>query len=136
MSAFVISDKHLNVIINSLPKYWESTFHHITRLEHKDKSESEIKRLIAKIFIEENIKSVNYRYSNDYQGLSIKDFDLRFSSMLRVDALSAIKLLHCLDYQSCEHREYDDSLAKKLNDSFCNSLIRSLEEYEEASWAI
>jgi hypothetical protein len=47
-----------------------------------------------------------------------------------------IKAADCLDYQSCEHPEWDKSEAKQLLDAIRAAAISKLPGYEEAEWAI
>jgi tRNA splicing ligase len=86
---------------------------------------------VAQLLIDENIKSVNYRYSE--AETSLIEYD-RGAPIL--SAIEAIKAAQCLRYQSCEHSDYEESIAFKLIEAIISDAIPRLEGYESASWAI
>ena len=54
-------------------------------------------------------------------------------------ALSApemLKLMQCLDYQSCEYPGWQNSRARRRLDYYMSSAIRELPGYSEAQWSI
>ena len=51
-------------------------------------------------------------------------------------ALERLKLMVCLDYQSCEYKGWQKSKAKRHLDSYKFSAIRELPGYSEALWSI
>lgn len=49
-------------------------------------------------------------------------------------AVQVIKDCHCLDYQSCEVRDWESTWAKSAIDAIERVAVRSLPGYEEAKW--
>lgn len=86
---------------------------------------------VAQILLEENVKSVNYRYSES-ETTQI-EYD-RGAPILT--AIQAIKAAQCLRYQSCEHPAFEDSLASKFIEAIIADAIPRLEGYDSAAWAI
>lgn len=95
MSAYICSDKHIATIAIAY-----------TRLIGGDDAQALADELLA-----ENIRSVNYRYREDTPvepcDLSEHEADTRTPPEL-------VALCECLDYQSCEHPEWETSNAHQL----------------------
>jgi hypothetical protein len=100
MSAYICSDKQFAVIAKALfasPHNQQAFANHLKK---------------------ENIKSVNHRYNERYQFRKVK---LDAASQEDVNSYTGhdiLRLLDCVDYQSCEdYTNYDDypyNLAKRL----------------------
>jgi len=93
------------------------------------------------MLLDENVRSVSYRYSNtpitNLPGKTDAEYLLPFvfHPILRVPKpVEILKMLDCYEYQSCEHPGWEHSEAKV----FCNALrhraIRLLPGYDEAPW--
>jgi hypothetical protein len=87
MSAFICSDKHIATCASHV-------FNHNPHAAQR--FADELKR--------ENIRSVNYRYN---ERTRFKPVDMTQSAHAEYTPADAVKLLECLDYQSCEHVDYD-----------------------------
>lgn len=92
---------------------------------------------IAGMLYAENVRSVNHRYPNHPP-----DEPLGFSWFRDIlpapdlTAVQAIKAAHCLEYQSCEHPEWHDSLARKVLRSICDTATGEIPGYDAAPWGI
>lgn len=134
MSAFIVSDTHINSLVRYASRHKLSVYFNRQlgfpfgkeRLNVYDNEQA-----IAQILLDENVKSVNYRY-RDNEVMSIT-YD-RAAPILT--AIEAIKAAQCLRYQSCEHSDYEDSIAFKLIEAIITDAIPRLEGYESAEWAI
>jgi hypothetical protein len=85
----------------------------------------------AQWLLDENIKSVNYRYNERESG------HIEYNRGEPVlSAIQAIKASQCLRYQSCEHPTFDGSIAEKLIETIIADAIPRLDGYESADWAI
>lgn len=134
MSAFIVSDTHINALVRYASRHKLSVYFNRQlgfpfgkeRLNVYDNEQA-----IAQILLDENVKSVNYRY-RDNEVMSIT-YD-RAAPILT--AIQAIKAAQCLRYQSCEHSDYEDSIAFKLIEAIITDAIPRLEGYESAEWAI
>jgi hypothetical protein len=128
MSAFIVTDTHINALVRyaSRHKITVAYGNPTTRL-----NVSAHEQEVAQLLIDENIKSVNYRYSE--AETSLIEYD-RGAPIL--SAIEAIKAAQCLRYQSCEHSDYEESIAFKLIEAIIADAIPRLDGYQSASWAI
>lgn len=128
MSAFIVSDTHINSLVRYAARHNVRVFHsNPMRMFKVQENEQETARLL----LDENVKSVNARY-RDNETMSIT-YD-RAAPILT--AIQAIKAAQCLRYQSCEHSDYEDSIAFKLIEAIITDAIPRLDGYESAQWSI
>jgi hypothetical protein len=128
MSAFIVTDTHINALVRYASRHKITVaYGNPTMRLNVSAHEQEV----AQLLIDENIKSVNYRYSETETGFIEYD---RGAPIL--SAIEAIKAAQCLRYQSCEHSDYEDSIAFKLIEAIISDAIPRLEGYESASWGI
>ena len=95
----------------------------------------EILSNIGKEFLKLNIKSVNYRYSENTSNKYANSYKYKFR---KVPIIQSLKSLHCLMYQSCEIPNYTKNKTykkmKELEKILVNSYIHSCKEYRDAAW--
>jgi len=128
MSAFIVTDTHINALVRYASRHKITVaYGNPTMRLNVSAHEQEV----AQLLIDENIKSVNYRYSE--AETSLIEYD-RGAPIL--SAIEAIKAAQCLRYQSCEHSDYEESIAFKLIEAIIYDAIPRLDGYESASWAI
>ena len=128
MSAFIVTDTHINALVRYASRHKITVaYGNPTMRLNVSAHEQEV----AQLLIDENIKSVNYRYSE--AETSLIEYD-RGAPIL--SAIEAIKAAQCLRYQSCEHSDYEESIAFKLIETIISDAIPRLEGYESANWAI
>ncbi len=128
MSAFIVTDTHINALVRYASRH-KITVAYGNPTMRLNVSAHE--QQVAQLLIDENIKSVNYRYSETET--SFIEYD-RGAPIL--SAIEAIKAAQCLRYQSCEHSDFEESIAFKLIEAIISDAIPRLEGYESASWAI
>lgn len=128
MSAFIVSDSHINALVRYASRHNVRVFHSnpLTMFRVQDNEQE-----AASLLLDENVKSVNSRYADEQTMSIIYD---RAASILT--AIEAIKAAQCLRYQSCEHSDYEDSIAFKLIEAIIRDAIPRLDGYEQAAWAI
>ena len=134
MSAFIVSDTHINALVRYASRHKLSVYFNRQlgfpfgkqRLNVHDNEQA-----IAQILLDENVRSVNYRY-RDNEVMSIT-YD-RGAPILT--AIQAIKAAQCLRYQSCECDDFEESIAFKLIEAIIADAIPRLDGYESAQWAI
>jgi hypothetical protein len=129
MSAFICSHQHINAIVR-----WASR-HNVTRWHSNPSRKYSVagnEQDTAALLYAENVKSVNYRYHDTIDSTGII-YDA-FAPDLR--PVEVIKACDCLTYQSCEHPEWDDSLASQLLKEIQRTAITKLPGYDKAPWAI
>ena len=130
MSAFIVTDTHINAIVTwasySQIKFtygspgWDATYE-----AHRDEQAT------TELLYAANVLSVSYRYKLDDP---VGDITYKPTGLFR--PIEIIKLCNSLDYQSCEHPGWGDSLAKRLLDEIRRVAITKLPGYEEAPWSI
>ena len=97
---------------------------------------------VGQLLLAENIKSIATRYPTNWQELTEGEptadqfsfaLDVRF--VTRKDRhIAAIKLISSLEYQSCEHDDWEDSFAAKFLARATSYLIGEIPGYEAAPW--
>lgn len=95
MSAWICSNRHINVVTTA--------YGQIAKIDDP----IELQR-IAELLLAENYRSVNRRY-----GLNNEPESIVFRSE-PVPPIGQNKAAACLDYQSCEHKGYEDSEAFQI----------------------
>ena len=128
MSAFTVTNTHINALVRYASRHKITVaYGNPTMRLNVSAHEQEV----AQLLLDENIKSVNYRYSETETGFIEYD---RGAPILT--AIQAIKAAQCLRYQSCEHPTYEGSIAERLIEAIISDAIPRLEGYNEAQWAI
>lgn len=119
MSAFIVSTDHIDALV---------TYCVTKGLSARNPTE------IGQIFLTENYRSVGYRYS---EPASNQPAAYRFRSFTKpLSAVAILKACDCLEYQSCEHDQWGDSVAKSLLDSIRTVATRHVPGYGDAQWEI
>ena len=128
MSAFIVSDTHINALVRYASRHNVRAFYSnpLAMFQVKDNEQ-----VAAELLLAENVKSVNFRY-RDNEVMSIT-YD-RGAPILT--AIQAIKAAQCLRYQSCECDDFEESIAFKLIEAIITDAIPRLNGYESAQWAI
>ena len=130
MSAFVVSDKH----INSLLSYANKSNMYMINLPNGSNlyfdNTDELTQM-GQILLNENYRSVNFRYNDNDQPY---EFQFEFAPIL--SPVEIIKACQCYQYQACETDNYKDSSAYRIVDWIMNNAISNLPGYEQAGWDI
>lgn len=128
MSAFILSDKHINTILtfanaHNVYVYWRGKAYNAQLVEHLQR--------MAQIMTNENYKSVNYRYNtHEIPHANVFHFETGATPV------QVIKACHSYEYQCCETKDWTSSLAKRINDSILRIATMKLKGYEEAEWSL
>ena len=137
MSAFIVGHAHIDALL---------TYAVAKRLYFYD-PETGVRDItaqtadeIGRILLLENERSVAYRYpgTNDLPGTIGEEANAYAFTYFAgpMSALQAIKAARCLDYQSCEHPEWEASLAKRIVDAIIVTAVADLPGYDNAAWEI
>jgi hypothetical protein len=136
MSAFVVSDKHINSILSYANR---DSYSGLIRDQNDEtysfKCTEDLNKL-AQVLLDQNIRSVNYRYDEDEKSPEIK---FKFEPNPFGKPLSPVQILKacsCYDYQACETEDYNETFAYKIIDHIRHMAIRNLPGYEDAEWEI
>ena len=120
MSAYICSDLHINTIVT-----WAV---HNDALPYGMTPEA-----AAALLYSENVRSVNYRYSERTKRTG---FVYSRALVTNITPVQIIKLCHCLDYQSCEHPQWLRSKAKQILVGIIDRAVMRMPGYEQAKWSI
>lgn len=125
MSAFIVSEKHVKTIA-----------HYYNQLIDQNSSIDNI----TKILWSENVKSVNYRYNEKSRRPKLNN---NVKPLTNINNIQLLKLIHCLQYQSCETPNWNKSKSSKLLQKILDlSVFQSIaslgrsSEYIDAKWHI
>lgn len=129
MSAFICSDKHISAIVR-----WASRHNVIAHYGNPTRSLvfGAAEREAVELLYAENLKSVNYRYKEE----TAPEAAVYLADAPDLSAVEVIKACRCLEYQSCEHPEWEASTAKRLLAVIINAAITKLPGYDAAGWSI
>jgi hypothetical protein len=142
MSAFFVGVDHVNALLT----YCESCISHGTPVPLRGRvdrpTDSDFTE-IGKELIRENIKSLAARYPSDYAELLPDDFDVAdfrfepdYAFITHAPNVIArvIKLVHCYEYQACEHDAWEESWSRKFCQWLIHKLVSQVPGYEQAPW--
>ena len=143
MSAFTVSDKHVSAILQGVygkthtgQNIWPSqndpkAYHYHSGLLAK--CQSEANELMA-----QNIRSVNWRYrKSDHVPHDVLVGNVQLDlKAVALSPLEVLKLIDCLDYQSCETDDWEQTISFGLLNRYRAMMIGKLPGYNEAEWAI
>jgi hypothetical protein len=132
MSAFVVHDHHINVLIT-----WAAGRHGIGHVsyywEGQRRDVRENPRRMASVLHAENVRSVNARYQDceNPAGFVYQPVPLGY---LNITPIQIIKACHCLAYQSCESSDWEQTEAYAILNGIEAAAVRSIVGYDDAAW--
>lgn len=118
MSAFLVSQKHICYIISCLED-----------LEYLDQDKTALAH--CELLYKANFDGVNTMYGKDYVP---EEFE--YVRINNTDILQCIKLIHCLDYQSCDSHDWNNSWECKWLKRMEARLVRRLPNYDDLIWEL
>lgn len=87
---------------------------------------------VGQILVNENYRSVNYRYRQQDEAPEYYYRPYR----KELSAVAILKLVNNYMYQACEHPDWEKSDAFKISERIKDSLINKLPGYDEAEWGL
>ena len=134
MSAYIVSDKTINVIIDWVATHSQFDSHlYLSRDEVFNLRDRRDLQRLAEILKAENQRSVNYRYGED---LPVDSITFQRSPFRRMTAVEILKLCDCYSYQACECEDWPETRACRILDRIRDRAIYQLPGYDEAPWGI
>ena len=128
MSAFIVNSSHISALVRWASRARVCVYHgNPTRRLDIAGNEQET----CDILLAENITSYNYRYNETVEEQMV--YDPCATSLRPIDV---IKACHCLEYQSCEHPEWEGSTTKAIVTAIEAGATRALPGYDDAPWEI
>lgn len=132
MSAFVVTNNHINSILRAF-NYYASSWEVIETPQGDFKPNKSLDlQKMAEILLAENVRSVNHRYQEraKYGAITF----VRSGNVL--SPVETIKACDCYSYQSCETKDYAKSAANLIIEGIRGVVWHKLPGYDEAPWAI
>jgi hypothetical protein len=141
MSAHILSEKHINLLVNAafftghncgkFSIYYEGKTHQFNQNHNELNCEK-----LGQILVDQNYRSVNERYNETNKS---PRFVFKFNPLPMValkNIVQIFKACDCYDYQACETDDYYDTKARSIIDEIRDHLISQLPGYDEAEWSI
>jgi hypothetical protein len=119
MSAWVVSKKHIDVMV--------------TELANQRRPDVDLND-VGQLLWAQNVKSVNYRY-NETDTAETYHFEDQLFDYDR-NPVVIIKAVQCWQYQSCEDPDHASSEAWEWSNAILGSAISRLPGYNDAPWGI
>lgn len=120
MSAFVVPNSHITVL---------AVF-----IAQRDLCPGRSVQEIGEILLNENIESIRFRYPDDRENYMGFEIDER-AAFLRPALVQIVKAANCLEYQSCEHNDYQQSEAYRMTKAVSALALRLLSIAEKRLWS-
>jgi hypothetical protein len=127
MSAFIVSHDHIDAILAGYAK---------ARKSYEPKLSIAQLTELGQLLLIENSRSVAYRYNEPVnENWRSYIFDITCLQKVPVPVIAQqLKLCSCLEYQSCERPDYEESDAYKLLERIRGDLISALPGYDAGPW--
>jgi hypothetical protein len=137
MSAYIVPAFHINALVSwaanrhgiNVVSYWWAA----NRVKHRYELRNNEQR-IASVLYAENVRSVNFRYSE-----STAASGFRFKNVMThtLKAVDVIKACHGYIYQACEADDWKDTEAHAIINAIEKAAILSLPGYQDSSaWSL
>ena len=137
MSAFILSNYHIVYILSS---YDYSYTRGIINIYTDDKrvinfnlAEPEGFEKAANILLSQNYRSVNSRYGKN---IFVPKVSWHRIPLYETEPVQALCACDCYDYQSCETKDYQSTLAFSMVNTIRKCNIHRLPEYSKAKWGL
>ena len=146
MSAFIVSRQHIAYLIEAAEQiarrnrthfrwFHDGTWH--TLGEDHDTADR-----IGQCLWCTNVASVLYRYPQDTPQTAPGPIGETYyygrhrPTPIAWNPVQVLKAVHCFDYQSCEHPEWEASEAYSIVKAIEHDAMRALPGYDDAAWGI
>lgn len=148
MSAYVVDPEHVKVLAiwatQSRPRLGIRVHQNHVLSTDQPMRDEDLASAYADMLWQENIRSVMARYPNDTfeslpgpiekpEHIVITECDY-WATRPAFQSVQILKMLECLEYQSCETRDYQTTPAYRLLDHMRRVAISELPGYEDAPW--
>lgn len=129
MSAFIVSDKHLQTLIN-----WanQNQVYFYYNGKHYKSDDVPTLDLLLTVLHRQNVRSVDRRYQekNVVDSLRVK------LTPVTLSPVEILKACDCYDYQACETEDYHQTFAYDIIRRIRETAITKLPGYSGAKWSI
>lgn len=144
MSAFVVNDQTINVIVKAAAKHLTKRDGRMMAFYQDSETNWMTPTELGQNLLKENYRSVEHRYNDESEdtwkmykykdpGHTITHNEKHYNS---TDPMMVLKLISCLEYQSCETDDWRETPAYKILKGIENRLISALPGYDDAPWGL
>jgi len=137
MSAFVVSDDHISLLVTAAMDDRHFSSSYFSTLPGAPKGDDpDDADALGKALLRENTRSVLFRYQgDDLEGMeAIERYTFRRIHPTFVTPVIVLKACDCYDYQACETNDYHERWAAKWVQQLRKSMISKLPGYDDAPW--
>jgi len=128
MSAFMVSDLHLNAIVTYASNQDISIY--LSGCERVQVKGNE--QAIIEILATANAESLHVRYGDDDLASAVKyEPTHKYQSPMQI-----IKLCQCFDYQACEVADYEKTPAAIVTRAIIEAATMKLPGYDDLEWSV
>jgi len=93
---------------------------------HCGRPDVKVAERVANTLNEQNHASVNYRYNEDYDVETLTISNRELLKLSAVSLASVVSAAACINYQSCDTKDYEDTEAGKLLHTFLRESAHKL----------
>lgn len=136
MSAFIVDDMHINAIVTYAAdkriSYWEKKTGNRVEVTAFNAEE------VGRILMAENVRSVVARYGDGLEDTEV-NADAAYQYRLFATPLTAVEIIkacNCLEYQSCETDDWEETLAWEILNRVKSHAAHDIPGYDAAPWGI
>ena len=140
MSAYVVDKAHISAILRGAMAVSQGRMHYYHNGQAHELNSSTVDQA-GQMLLDECVKSVSYRYSDDaiteLPGRTDAEWLVPFTAQImgRIpEPVELLKLINCYEYQSCEHPGWHESQSHTLTQALTHHAISRLPGYDEAWW--
>jgi hypothetical protein len=106
MSAYIVDNNSINYLVNYLEQEHDKYLAYFRYVDENIKTNQDV----GQIILDENVRSVNTRYNEE----SKETFKYSFENYGFFDPRQVISVCKCIEYQSCETSDWEQSKAYRL----------------------
>lgn len=132
MSAYVVSNAHLNAIVNFAYIKFRREPVLYPPSGFRPSVDCSQPTELGQILLDENVRSVNYRYNETRETEPFK----HNLSLTLVSLEQFFSCIACLEYQSCETNNWPETEAFHILQGLKDKAIRLLPGYDKTKWSL
>lgn len=126
MSSYIVYKEHIEQIV--LYVYKLKGIDSLNYYHNKERIEFDSLGNVAKELSTANCEGVNYRYKDNNKPYSFDD--LSIGNLKLKNPLQVIQLIRCLEYQSCDIPNYENSLANTILKTMIDHIVSYMIQHE------
>jgi hypothetical protein len=126
MSGYIVDKEHIEQIV--LYVYKLKGIDSLNYYHNKERKEFDSLGDVAKELSTANCENVNYLYDDDNNPYNFDD--LRVGNLKVKNPLQVVQLIRCLEYQSCDSPNYENSLANTILKTITDHIVSYMIQHE------